>query len=336
MRLAFLELPNEERRLYFEQAAARRGLSAVVLEKDFWVCWLLGVLFRSEFRESLVFKGGTSLSKVFRVIDRFSEDIDLSVSPSLLGLPEAGASRNQADKWMTLAESACAQAVQDQFQPALEAEVRGVLGKPERGAWFELAADGTSGSPNLLFHYPTDQPTGFEYLRRAVKLEFGSLTDQQPVGRHRITPWLVDALPDAIPDWQCDVVALGLDRTFWEKATILHAEHHRPAGKPAPDRFSRHYADVAALAIHPATEPAIADVEGCKRVVGWKRLFFGSAWANYETARPGSFRLLPSDERIPALRRDFAAMRDMYLAEPPSFDEVLETLSALERRLNEP
>ena len=335
MRLSFLELPGHERRLYFEQAAARRGLSAIVLEKDFWVCWLLGVLFRSEFRDRLVFKGGTSLSKVFRVIERFSEDIDLSVAPSLLGLPEAGTTRNQADKWMTLAESACTEAVREQFQPALEAEARGVLGRPERGAWFEFAADPTSGSPNLLFHYPTDQPTGFDYLRRAVKLEFGSLTDQQPVGRHRITPWLVDALPDAIPDWQCDVVALGLDRTFWEKATILHAEHHRPAGKATPDRFSRHYADVAALARHPVTERAIADLDTCARVVGWKRLFFGSAWASYETARPGSFRLLPSDERLPALRRDFMAMRDMYLAEPPSFDAVLATLADLERRLNE-
>jgi hypothetical protein len=335
MRLSFLELPGHERRLYFEQAAARRGLSAVVLEKDFWVCWLLDVLFRSEFRDRLVFKGGTSLSKVFRIIERFSEDIDLSVSPSLLGLPEAGTTRNQADKWMTLAESACTEAVREQFQPALEAEARGVLGRPERGAWFEFAADLTSGSPNLLFHYPTDQPTGFDYLRRAVKLEFGSLTDQQPVGRHRITPWLVDALPDAIPDWQCDVVALGLDRTFWEKATILHAEHHRPAGKATPDRFSRHYADVAALARHPVTERAIVDLDTCARVVGWKRLFFGSAWASYETARPGSFRLLPSYERLPALRRDFTAMRDMYLAEPPSFDAVLATLADLERRLNE-
>ena len=335
MRLSFLELPGHERRLYFEQAAGRRGVSAVVLEKDFWVCWLLGVLFRSEFRDRLVFKGGTSLSKVFRVIERFSEDIDLSVAPSLLGLPEAGTTRNQADKWMTLAESACTEAVREQFQPALEAEARGVLGRPERGAWFEFAADPTSGSPNLLFHYPTDQPTGFDYLRRAVKLEFGSLTDQQPVGRHRITPWLVDALPDAIPDWQCDVVALGLDRTFWEKATILHAEHHRPAGKATPDRFSRHYADVAALARHPVTERAIADLDTCARVVGWKRLFFGSAWASYETARPGSFCLLPSDERLPALRRDFTAMRDMYLAEPPSFDAALATLADLERRLNE-
>lgn len=207
---------------------------------------------------------------------------------------------------------------------------------PSAGPGSEFAADATSGSPNLLFHYPSYQPTGFDYLRRAVKLEFGSLTDQQPVGRYAITPWLLDALPDAMPDWRCDVIALGLDRTFWEKSTILHAEHHRPAGKATPDRFSRHYADVAALAHHPATQGAIADLETCERVVDWKRLFFGSAWASYGTARPGSFRLLPSDERLPALRRDFVAMRDMYLAEPPSFDEVLTTLAAVEHRLNEP
>jgi len=225
---------------------------------------------------------------------------------------------------------------QEQFQPTLEAEAKAILGKPEGRAWFEYAADPTSGAPNLLFNYPSHQPTGFDYLRRAVKLEFGSLTDQQPVGRHGITPWLLDALPAVMPDWQCDVVALGIDRTFWEKATILHAEHHRPAGKATPDRFSQHYADVAALTRHPATQSAIADLETCERVVGWKRLFFGSAWANYETARHGSFRLLPSDERLPALRRDFAAMRDMYLAEPPFFDDVLATLATLERRLNEP
>jgi predicted nucleotidyltransferase component of viral defense system len=84
MRLSFLTLPHDERRLYIEQAAIRRNVSAVVLEKDFWVCWLLGLLFGSEFAGSLVFKGGTSLSKVFGVIERFSEDIDLSLSPEFL------------------------------------------------------------------------------------------------------------------------------------------------------------------------------------------------------------------------------------------------------------
>ncbi len=100
MKLTFLQLPAEEQRLYIEQAATRRNVSPVIMEKDFWVCWLLGILFESEFAANLVFKGGTSLSKVFGVIERFSEDIDLSLSPEFLKLPNAGASRNQANKWM--------------------------------------------------------------------------------------------------------------------------------------------------------------------------------------------------------------------------------------------
>src|SRR5260370_10297444 len=112
MKLHFLELPPDERRLYIEQAAPQRDVSPIILEKDFWVCWLLGVLFGSEFAEALVFKGGTSLSKVFGVIERFSEDIDLSLSPEFLHLPEAGMSRNQAHKWMQKAEAACAVAVE--------------------------------------------------------------------------------------------------------------------------------------------------------------------------------------------------------------------------------
>src|SRR4051812_45846295 len=102
MTLAFLRLSPEERKLYIAEAAARRGLSPVILEKDFWVCWLLGILFESSFGDAIVFKGGTSLSKVFGVINRFSEDIDLSLAPSFLGLDEpdaaAALSKGQANK----------------------------------------------------------------------------------------------------------------------------------------------------------------------------------------------------------------------------------------------
>ncbi len=334
MKLGFLALPGDERHLYIEQAAVRRNVSPVVLEKDFWVCWLLGILFESEFADSLVFKGGTSLSKVFGVIDRFSEDIDLSLSPAFLKLPEAGTSRNQANKWMTRAEAACGAAVRDQIGPAMEATVAGVLGTPER-AWFEFQTDSHTNSPVLLFQYPSAQPAGFEYLARAVKLEFGSLTDQQPTGRHPVRPWLAETLPAAFPDWRCEVVALEVERTFWEKATILHAEYHRPAGKPTPDRFSRHYADTAALAKHPTAGKAIGLHELRGRVVQWKSQFFGSSWANYDQAKPGTFRLVPPPERLPAIRRDYQAMRDMYLSEASSFDDIIATLADLENRINQ-
>jgi len=333
MKLGFLDLPADERRLYIEQAAVRRNVSAVVLEKDFWVCWLLGILFESQFAGSLVFKGGTSLAKVFGVIERFSEDIDLSLSPAFLNLPDAGTSRNQANKWMTRAEAACGAEVRDAIAPVLSAAVEAVLGKSER-TWFEFLRDSHTNSPVLLFHYPSSQPTGFAYLSRAVKLEFGSLTDQQPVGRHPVRPWVADVLPAAFPDWRCEVVALEVERSFWEKATILHTEYHRPAEKPTPDRFSRHYADTAALAKHPAASKAVHQHELRRRVVKWKSQFFGSSWANYDRATPGTFRLVPPPPRLPALRRDYQAMRDMYLSEPASFDDVLSTLADLEARIN--
>lgn len=217
---------------------------------------------------------------------------------------------------------------------AVEA-VEAVLGK-RNGAWFEFLTDPATNFPVLLFHYPSTQPPGFEYLKRSVKHEFGSLTDQQPVGRHPVRPWVADVLPVAFPDWRCEVVALEVERSFLEKATILHTEYHRPAGKPTPDRFSRHYADTAALARHPAAMGAIERHDLRERVVAWKGQFFGSSWAKYELAKPGTFRLVPPTERLPALRRDYQAMRDMYLSEPSDFNSILATLAELERRINQP
>jgi hypothetical protein len=338
MKLAFLGLSAGERKVYIDEAAARRGLAPVILEKDFWVCWLLGVLFQSSFRDAIVFKGGTSLSKVFGVINRFSEDIDLSLAPAFLGLDEpdgaAALSKGQASKWMARAEARCTEVVRDTLAPEISSAIQADLGTAER-PWLTFEVDTHSNSPVLLFHYPTAQPPALDYLKRSVKLEFGSLTEQRPTGSHPVRPWIAGVLPDAFADWRCDVVALDLHRAFWEKATILHAEHHRPADKATPDRFARHYADTAALALHGDAAGAIAQSELRERVVRWKSRFFGSAWARYDLAVPPTFRLVPPSEREAVLRRDYQAMRDMYLSEPTSFDEVLWTLASIERQINE-
>ena len=337
MTLAFLRLSPDERKLYIDEAAARRGLSPIILEKDFWVCWLLGVLFESSFRDAIVFKGGTSLSKVFGVITRFSEDIDLSLAPAFLGLDEpdatAALSKGQANKWMERAEATCTAVVRDKLTPKIATALGTRLGESE-GPWLTFDVDASSHSPVLLFHYPTTQPAALDYLKRSVKLEFGSLTDQRPTADHAVRPWIADVLPDAFADWHCDVVALDLHRAFWEKATILHAEHHRPADKPTPDRFARHYADTAALALHAEASGAITQSELRDRVVRWKSRFFGSAWARYDLALPPTFKLVPPPEREAALRRDYQAMRDMYMSEPQSFERILSTLADVERQVN--
>ncbi len=334
MNVEFLKIPSKERRLYIEQAAIQKNVSPVIMEKDFFVCWLLRILFESEFANSLVFKGGTSLSKVFGAIDRFSEDVDLSLAPTFLGLTETASNRSQVNKWWKKAEGACENAVQTQIMPMLEASTLGLIGENEQMR-FEFLKDSHTKSPVILFHYPSSLPTGFSYIKRSVKLEFGSLTDQQPAGHYTIRPWISEIFPAAVPSWQCEVVSLEIERSFWEKATILHAEYHRPQNKPMRDRFSRHYADTAALANHAEAIKAIDDHDLRNRVVLWKSLFFGSSSANYAEAKPNTFRLVPRAERLPELRRDYQLMRDMYLNEPSSFDDILSVLSDLEHRIND-
>ena len=335
MKLDFFALADAEQRLFIEEVATRRGVAPIIIEKDFWVCWALAVLFRSPFANSLVFKGGTSLSKVFGAIDRFSEDIDLSLSPGFVGVgaPHEGTSRTGLDRWMRDAQSACATVVRVTVVPALERAITLVLGERSGAGRLELDRRDRADT-DLLFHYPSVLPVGLGYIRRSVKLEFGSLTDQQPHGLHAVRPWIAESIPAAFADWSCSVVALDAERTFWEKATILHAEHHRPQDKDTPDRFSRHYADLACLARHPSAQAALASPDLRDRVVAWKTRFFHSAWARYDLARPGSFRLLPAASRERDLAQDHGAMREMYMTEQPEFDQVLDTLRDLEERIN--
>ena len=198
----------------------------------------------------------------------------------------------------------------------------------------EFQVDATTHSPVVLFHYPCIEPSGFEYLGRFVKMEFGSLTDQRPVGTHAVRPWVGETFPDMFGDFRCNLVALELERTFWEKATILHAEHHRPQGKQIRDRFSRHYSDMAALARHPITERALARDDLRQRVADWKRKFFAASWARYDLAVPGTLRLVPPEFRMAELKRDYQAMRDMFIAEPPSFESIIKTVTDLEQKIN--
>lgn len=330
-----------ERRVVFAEAAERLQIKPVMVEKDFWVSWTLAVLFaHPEFGRQLVFKGGTSLSKVFDVIKRFSEDIDLSVSPAFLGISEESVeeadSRNKRTQRMKELEEACIERVRDRFLPELERIAVEVLGKRAGGAaWMEFLVDAMAHSPVVLFHYPSNEPSGFDYLGRFVKMEFGSLTDQRPVGTHAVQPWVAEVFPKLFGDLRCELVALELERTFWEKATILHAEYHRDPAQAMRDRFSRHYSDMAALAQHAIAERALAREDLRQRVAEWKSRFFAANWARYDLAKPGTFRLVPPEFRLVELEKDYRAMRDMFLVEPPPFESLVKSVRGLENRINQ-
>jgi len=336
---SFAALPASERALYWRNYSNRTGVPEFIVEKDFWVCWLLGHIFTTrQLGGECVFKGGTSLSKVFGAIDRFSEDIDLGLTPASLGWQEEdldnAPSSTQRQKRNKQLQADCAAAVNERFMPELEAVIVSLIGTaPDTGRWLVFELDPISKSPVILFAYPRAAAPG-AYIAPLVKMEFGSLTDQRPTGTHPIMPLIADLAPGAFDDFCADVVALEFERTFWEKATILHAEYHRPSDQPMRDRFARHYADFAALWSHSNGPGAAGRIDLLERVCIHKSLFFASGWAHYDTAVPGALRLVPPDERIPELRRDYMAMQPMFLSPPPRLDSVLATLREAEDSIN--
>jgi hypothetical protein len=150
-----------------------------------------------------------------------------------------------------------------------------------------------------------------------------------------VKPYLVDAIPGSMEEPIVKVKTMEATRTFWEKATILHQHAHLPEGKPFPARYSRHYTDLAVM-IHAGVGNQAADREDLlEAVVRHKIAFYRQAWARYEDAKRGTLRLLPSERNMADLKKDLASMREMFFDEPPTFESVIDTLSAWETQFNQ-
>ena len=332
-----LDLTPAQRRELFVAASQKLGYTAPVVEKDFWVCWTLRELFALPgAREHLIFKGGTALSKIWRAIQRFSEDVDVSLSREWLGFtgpldPEQAKSVSQRKKRLDALVAACEAKVRDELRPALAARMSAALSDT---GW---AVDSDPADPqSLIFHYPSAFAEADEapYIQRNVKIEGGARADAWPTEDRSLRPYVAEAFPSGVPDADVPVRVLAIERTFWEKATILHAEAHRRKEKPTPTRYSRHYADLAALADHEVGRQALKRDDLRARVVIHKQVFFADKFASYETVVPGSFRLVPDDYRLPDLERDYRDMREMFFEEPPSWAQVIERLRRLEKEIN--
>lgn len=331
------QMSAAERAELFAETADRKGLPEAIIEKDFWVCWVLKQLFSIEALSGrLLFKGGTSLSKIFHAINRFSEDLDLAVDYAALGFTgELDPRREDISKTRRagiLADmmTACRRYIAGEFLDALKTRCQEVLGAA--GAW----SLGVSGQdPNVVrFRYPTATARSLAYVVPQVVLEMGTHAEFVPRDRFTIRSFAAEEFPALVADGDVAVVALLAKRTFWEKATILHAEYHRPPEKPLPERYSRHYYDVALLAQGPIRAEALADMPLLAQVVRHKETFYPAAWARYDLARPGTLRLLPSASRLAALERDYRNMGVMIFGEPPKFDKLMKALAELEEEIN--
>lgn len=324
---------SKDQRLLFEEAQRRLGLPAASIEKDFWVCWILKDLFGlPEWGEHLVFKGGTSLSKSWQLIFRFSEDIDVVIDRAFLGFGGETLGSKQRKKL----RDECSKVVLNKLGPILDKQLRENL-PPD--LLCELVPADEHEDPDqqtLLFTYPSVFEGRPGYVRPIVKIEMGARSETEPVENPGIRPYLADAFPDLLKEPVFSVRTISARRTFWEKAMLLHEEGFRPTEKKRKPRLSRHYYDLWCLIGAGVSAQALADMDLFVKVVAHRRVFFRQGWVDYATLAKGSLTIVPLDEQLAEWREDYEAMKgEMFFREPPTFGEIIEVVARFEKEFNE-
>ena len=295
----FLSLKAGQRADILQTVNTNFGPDPVILEKDIWVCWALQTLFTMPGAHPMAFRGGTALSKVYGVIDRFSEDVDLSFDYRVFNDgfdPFAeGVSRTRIKRLSEQLRARVADYVRDVVMPFVD-EAATRLDMDGRHS-IRLGEDGET----LYFVYPSVTVDADSYFKNEVLLEFGGRNaiepnEQRPVAAD-IARFTQDVeFPSAI------VTVLDPKRTFYEKATLIHVACHR---RRLTGRLSRHWFDLACLAGHEIGRAALGDRALLGEVVKHKKVFFRYGGVSYDRCLEGELRLVPDEDQLPDLEADY-------------------------------
>jgi hypothetical protein len=338
---SFIEASAKDRLELFLATANRLGTTVGNVEKDFWVCWTLDALYHRlpAGQPRMLFKGGTSLSKAYGLISRFSEDIDITVFRDDLGesatIEELEAlSGNKRRAKLDAIRDACRAYITGLLQDALAALVAEATSGAGR---VEVDAADPDGQ-TLLVWYPEVEPQDGAYVQPAVRIESGAKSALDPHQSASVAPYVADDLPDldvTVPD----ITTIEARRTFWDKVVILHGMRrwfeNRGDLKGGGHRISRHYYDLHQLMRSSVGTEAVMDRALGSDCVEHARMFFNRPPFDLESACAPTFALAPKDAKmIEALSRDYDAMGGMIFGEAPTFDAILESVERVEQTIN--
>ena len=340
--LSFLTIPEQDRITVFAETADRLGTLPKYIEKDFWVCVVLCLLFNNlpDGHPKLLFKGATSLSKAFGLVRRFSEDIDIVVYRKGLGFERerdpilaANLSNKKRKKLFEELRAKCSNYILTDLKTDL---IKLVDQISEDCLVYPDPKD--TDHQTLLVEYPSLYPeSDLAYVAPQVKIEGGARSALDPNSVHTITPYIAEE----IPDWSLDVENITVikpERTYLDKLLILHGVHcgYRD-GKRMPtekQRISRHYYDVAMITETETGRSALSDIALLDDVRAHNTTAFRQAWKKLEEAVPGSLRLVPQAEPRAVIERDYAEMREMIFGDIPDFGWIIEQLEIAETTVN--
>ncbi|MBO7449565.1 MAG: nucleotidyl transferase AbiEii/AbiGii toxin family protein [Clostridiales bacterium] len=324
-------LTDKELEELFTSTAIQIGIRPEAIEKDFWVCYALDHLFNGcKFKDSFVFKGGTSLSKSYHLINRFSEDIDLILDWRKIisddSDPWAERSKSKQDQYNKQLNSEAAKFYRKNLVPVLNDE----MGDKLKVA--NLFSVDDQDEMVVNFSYP--KLFNDNYLRPIIRLEIGPLAEWTPSHLTTITPFVAEKYPDIFNKVSTDVLTVDAERTFWEKITILHKIAHFPEDKMIPKRYARHLYDVYCMGHSSLKQSAFACKELLRKDVIFKQKFYYSKGSHYETATLNDINLIPREDLLSELQKDYKAMENMIYGDVPSFEEIIKYLIELQNEIH--
>jgi len=329
--MELLKLPVEQQKKFYKEIRDRIGLSEVAIEKDLWVTSVLRALFALPYSEHLSFKGGTSLSKCWNLIERFSEDIDIAVNRELLGFTGTLSKTQINDK---LRRASCTFVREKlQFDLQKQLEIYGIS-----NSYFAVNVNITpitTTDPEII---EVQYKTLFidKYIKPVVKLEISGRSMNEPVTEISLQSFLDEVLPDTPYSEKPFVInAVVPERTFWEKICLLHEEFAKPQELIRSERMSRHLYDLEKMMGSPISDKAFVNNELYNSIAEHRRVFVGLKGFDYSTLATKTINILPPKSIISEWRQDYETMRDtMIYGESLSFDKLMERIIQLNEIIN--
>ncbi len=329
-KILFNQIPDKEKVVIYQELGRITGMAPYAIEKDWWVVQTLAIIFEMEIGSHLVFKGGTSLSKAWGLIDRFSEDIDLALDRSFLGF-----NGELKKKERTNLRKATSIYISETLYPELESKFR------EKGlTGVELKIEEPQSSdqdPRIIEIYYPSVIKSPGYIQPKVQVEIGCRSLREPFTVKSFSSLVDENYPDAkFEQSSIKVPTVNPERTFLEKIFLLHEEFQRPEEKIRVDRLSRHLYDVYQLSKTTFAEKGIKDKELYETIVRHRYNYTKLGGVNYNLHNPKTINPIPPLKFIKDWEKDYKTMQEqMIYGESPSFNEMLKEIKEFTEKLNQ-
>ena len=333
--MKFSALPNEAKIEFINQVAAKsnRKLPEQIIEKDWWVTQVLKAVFSLPYAEYLSFKGGTSLSKCWHLIERFSEDIDIAISRDFLGYGGALSRTQISDKLRRAACSFVREKMQFDVRDALIAQGIDVNAFKVN---VNITSVSTTDPETIEIEYQSVLPES-PYIRHCVLIEVSGRSMQQPIKVEALQSFIDQYLPESVvaePSFSIPSVVV-LERTCLEKIFLLHEEFAKPTGEIRTLRMSRHLYDLYCLKKKDVAERALHDEQLYRTIIDHRRQFINLKGFDYDTLYPATLSILPPAHIMDAWREDYEYMllHMIYDYDAPTFEQLIEAITELQKEI---